>query len=110
VTTAEFIDNKAPQLAIYGKAFLSNTLDFKEVQLYLWDTLEEWQQLAPSDEALSETEKVFWHLLYSFNQWPDWMIRGNQYLRQQLDDCCNFLSMGGKVPSGCIGLRPQSPP
>jgi hypothetical protein len=45
VTIEEFIDNKAPQLAMYGKAFLSDELDFHEVQLYLWDTLEGWQLL-----------------------------------------------------------------
>jgi len=106
VTITEFIDNKAPQLAVYGKAFLSDALDFQEVQLYLWDTLEEWQQLIPASEAQTETETVFWHLLYSFNKWPDWMIRGNHYLYQQLDACCDFLSLGGQMPSGCIGIRP----
>jgi len=108
VTIEEFIDNKAPQLAVYGKAFLSDELDFQEVQLYLWDTLEEWQQLIPTSEAQTETETetVFWHLLHSFNKWPDWMIRGNHYLYQQLDACCDFLCLGGQMPSGCIGIRP----
>ncbi|AAN56793.1 hypothetical protein HRJ35_20390 [Shewanella oneidensis MR-1] len=106
MTIEEFIDNKAPQLAVYGKAFLSDELDFQEVQLYLWDTLEEWQQLIPTSEAQTETETVFWHLLHSFNKWPDWMIRGNQYLYQQLHACCDFLSLGGQMPSGCIGIRP----
>ncbi len=106
MTVIEFIDNKAPQLALYGKAFLSNELDFHEVQLYLWDTLEEWQLLAPTSEAQTETEKVFWHLLHSFSKWPDWMIRGNQYLRKQIHDCCDFLSLGGQMPANCIGLRP----
>ncbi|MCH1929307.1 hypothetical protein L9G16_03865 [Shewanella sp. A25] len=106
MTIEEFIDNKAPQLAMYGKAFLSNELEFHEVQLYLWDTLEEWQLLIPQSEAQSETEKVFWHLLNSFSKWPDWMIRGNQYLRKQIHDCCDFLSIGGQMPAGCIGIRP----
>lgn len=57
MTIAEFIDNKAPQLAMYGKAFLSDELDFHEVQLYLWDTLEEWQLLIPSSEAQTETDR-----------------------------------------------------
>ncbi|SIQ79613.1 hypothetical protein SAMN05421840_104158 [Shewanella morhuae] len=104
--TTAFIDNKAPQLACYGKAFLSGELDFHEVQLYLWDTLEEWQQLNSTGEAQSEIEKVFWHLLHSFNQWPDYAIRGNQYLRKQVNDCCDYLSLGGKMPQGCIGIRP----
>ncbi|EGM70909.1 MULTISPECIES: hypothetical protein [Shewanella] len=106
MTVVEFIDNKAPQLALYGKAFLSDELDFHEVQLYLWDTLEEWQQLVPTGEAQTETEKVFWHVLHSFNKWPDWMIRGNHYLRKHIDDCCDFLSLGGRMPAGCIGIRP----
>ncbi|MGI1944149.1 hypothetical protein [Shewanella glacialipiscicola] len=104
--TTEFIDNKAPQLAFYGKAFLNGELDFQEIQLYLWDTLEEWQQLNSTGEAQSEMEKVFWHLLHSFNQWPDYVIRGNQYLRKQVNDCCDYLSLGGRVPQGCVGIRP----
>nr|MCH1922579.1 hypothetical protein [Shewanella ferrihydritica] len=87
---------------MYGKAFLSNELEFHEVQLYLWDTLEEWQFLIPQSEAQSETEKVFWHLLNSFSKWTDWMIRGNQYLSKQIHDCCDFLSIGGQMPAGCI--------
>ncbi|MCU8068635.1 hypothetical protein [Shewanella sp. SM32] len=106
MTATEFIDNKAHQLAFYGKAFLSEELDFHEVQLYLWDTLEEWQQLNSTGEAQTETEKVFWHLLHSFNRWPDCVIRGNQYLRKQVNDCCDYLSLGGRVPQGCIGIRP----
>ncbi|ABM26167.1 MULTISPECIES: hypothetical protein [Shewanella] len=106
MTATDFIDNKAPQLAVYGKAFLSDELEFHEVQLYLWDTLEEWQLLNPTGDAQTETEKVFWHLLHSFNTWPGSTLRGNQYLRKQIHDCCNFLSLGGRMPNGCIGIRP----
>ncbi|MCE9686314.1 hypothetical protein LZP73_08830 [Shewanella sp. AS16] len=106
MTTAEFIDTKAPQLAFYGKAFLSEQLEFQEVQLYLWDTLEEWQNLNPQGDALTDMEKVFWHLLHSFDKWPDWVLRGNQHLSKQLHDCCDYLSLGGQLPAGCIGNRP----
>jgi hypothetical protein len=103
---SEFIDNKAPQLGQFGKAFLNNQLDFNEIQLYLWDTLEEWQQLNPQGDAQSDIEKVFWHLIHAFDKWPDWTIRGNQFLRQQITDCCDFLTLEGPCPTGCHGNRP----
>lgn len=106
ISINEFIDNKAPQLALYGKAFLNNELDYQEIQLYLWDTLEEWQQLPNPTTWPSDTETVFWHLLHTFNKWPDYVIRGNQYLSKQIHDCCEYLSLGGKIPNGCIGVRP----
>ena len=106
MTIDDFIDIKAPQLAHYGKAFLSDQLDFNEIQLYLWDTLEEWQQLDTQGEAQTDIERVFWHLLHSFDKWPDWVIRGNQYMRKQITDCCDYLSLGGHLPDGCCGVRP----
>jgi len=104
--TSAFIDSKAPQLAQYGRAFLSDQLEYREIQLYLWDTLEEWQQLNPQGEAQSDVERVFWYLMHSFDRWPDWVIRGNQFLRRQIQDCCEYLSIGGQLPSGCHGVRP----
>lgn len=106
MTADDFIDIKAPQLAYYGKAFLTDQLDFNEIQLYLWDTLEEWQQICPQGDAQTDMEKVFWHLLHDFDKWPDWVIRGNRYLRQQIMDCCDYLSGNGHFPEGCIGVRP----
>ncbi|ABO24757.1 hypothetical protein SHLO109777_06560 [Shewanella loihica] len=108
MTPNEFIDNKAPQLAQYGKAFLNNQLDFNEIQLYLWDTLEEWAQFNHQGDAQTDIERVFWHLIHAFDRWPDWTIRGNQFLRKQIDDCCDFLSLGGTCPSCCVGTRPSS--
>ncbi|WP_133408073.1 hypothetical protein [Parashewanella tropica] len=108
MTTQDFIDEKAPQLAHYGKAFLSQQIDYNEVQLYLWDTLEEWQRLEVLGDTQTDTETVFWHLLHSFSKWPAWAIRGNHVLRQQISDCCDFLVGDGAVPQGIVGARPDS--
>ncbi len=106
MTPNQFIDNKAPQLAHYGKAMLSGKLDFNEIHLYLWDTLEEWQQVNAQGDAQSDMERVFWHLLHTIDSWPGYMIRGNQALRKQFDQCCDYLYLGGTPPIGCIGIRP----
>ncbi|MBR9726379.1 hypothetical protein ACFOD0_05730 [Shewanella intestini] len=109
MTTDDFIEAKAPQLAFYGKAFLDNKVEFNEIRIYMWDVLEEWQHLSnqpQQPQTPSETEQVFWHLLHCFDKWPEWAIRGNQYLRQQVNDCCYFINFGGKVPNSCIGIRP----
>ena len=110
ITANDFIETKAPQLAYYGKAFLEDQLDYKEIQIYMWDVLEEWQHLTQMTSTVSvpesDTEKVFWHLLHCFDKWPAWALRGNQFLRQQVDECCNYINMGGNVPEACIGIRP----
>lgn len=109
MTVDDFIDDKAPQLAKYGKAFLGEQLEFNEVQLYLWDTLEEWQMYQSSGEVQTDLERVFWHLLHAFDRWPEWMLRGNRNLRQHINECCDYLSLGslgGQPPQGCIGIRP----
>ena len=105
-----FIDEKAPQLAHYGKAFLCQQIDYNEVKMYLWDTLEEWQQYNFQGETQSESdiETVFWHLLYSFEKWPAWAIRGNKVLRKQIKECCDFLSGNGAIPKGVIGVSPET--
>ncbi|ARD21402.1 MULTISPECIES: hypothetical protein [Shewanella] len=112
MTPNDFIETKAPQLAYYGKAFLNNQLEHSEIKLYMWDVLEEWQSIADSPtfepQTPTDTEKVFWHLLHCFDQWPAIVIRGNQFLRQQVDDCCDYINIGGTMPSGCIGLRPTN--
>ncbi|ABI72950.1 conserved hypothetical protein [Shewanella frigidimarina NCIMB 400] len=110
MTANDFIETKAPQLAYFGKAFLNNQLDYKEIQLYMWDVLEEWQFISNNPiqlaEQPSDTEKVFWHLLYCFDHWSGWAIKGNQYLRQQVHECCDYIDIGGNVPQSCIGIRP----
>lgn len=110
MTANDFIETKAPQLAYYGKAFLEDQLDYKEIQLYMWDVLEEWQHLTKMTPTMnvpqSDTEKVFWHLLHCFDKWPAWALRGNQFLRQQVDECCDYINIGGNLPQLCIGIRP----
>lgn len=110
MTPNDFIEHKAPQLAYYGKAFLDNQLDYKEIQLYMWDVLEEWQALAvPSlqeQPPQTDTEKVFWHLLHCFDSWPEWALLGNEFLRKQVDECCDYINIGGAFPQDCIGIRP----
>ncbi|ABE54062.1 conserved hypothetical protein [Shewanella denitrificans OS217] len=118
ITPNDFIETKAPQLAYYGKAFLDNQLDYEEVKLYMWDVLEEWQCVnyahqsqfteltAIQTNTETDTEKVFWHLLHCFDTWSEMMIRGNQYLRQQVNECCDYINLGGEMPLNCVGVRP----
>ncbi|MBV7315911.1 hypothetical protein [Shewanella sp. NIFS-20-20] len=106
MTREEFIDNKAPQLAFYTNAYLTDQIAFDEIQLYLWDTLEEWQQGDYQGEAQSDIEQAFWHLLHNFDKWPDWVLRGNRFLRQQIQQYSDYLSIGGQKPSSCVGVCP----
>jgi len=108
MTTDDFIQLKAPQLAAYGEGFYQQQIPLTELRLYLWDTLEEWFVLDNNGEAQSDLERVFWFLLYSFEKWPEWALLGNQYLRQQLRQCCAFLAGKGSFPDGCSGVRPAA--
>ncbi|MCL1097093.1 hypothetical protein [Shewanella gelidii] len=106
MTADDFIEDKAPQLAFYCRAMLSGQIDFQEIQHYLWDTLEEWQQLHTPGEADTDLERVFWYTLHTLDEWPAWMFKANQQLRELVSDCSTYLCIGGQLPKNCIGIRP----
>ncbi|GAA6182844.1 MULTISPECIES: hypothetical protein [Alteromonadaceae] len=102
-----FINNKAGQLAFFVRGYWSYKIPYIELDLYFWDTLEEWAHVKKRvDEPYSQKERVFWHLLHQLNYWPEQKLLHDQYLRSELETCLNYLEGEGQYPLDCIGIRP----
>ena len=102
-----FIDNKAPQLAYFVRAFWDGRIPYKEVDLHFWDTMEEWTQIeAASHEPASQKERVFWHLLHQLHFWDEQKLLKDPYLHSELKVCVEYLEGSSQVPFDCVGVRP----
>jgi hypothetical protein len=107
VIVTEFIDLKRRQLAYYVRAFWSRRINYSELELYFWDTLEEWSivKLRPN-EPYTEKERVFWHLLHQLHYWPEHTLLHDQCLRGELMNCVECLEGTAAFPLDCVGVRP----
>jgi len=102
-----FIDVKSRQLAFYLSRFLRGHLPYRELHLFVWDTLEEWSQFRVYDlQPESFKEQVFWHLLYQIEYWSEPELRYNKTLRRDLQYCLGFFYGHGELPLCCVGVRP----
>lgn len=102
-----FIKHKAQQLCFYLRAFWEGELPFSELELFFWDTLEEWAQVEYSlEHPYSQRERVFWHLLHQTHYWPEEKLKYDNYLVEELTNCTLYLEGKGFCPFDCIGIRP----
>lgn len=102
----EFFEQKAKSACFYIEGMLSQQVPFDEVSLFMWDTLEEWWQVNAATTAISEKEKVLWHLFHLLKRWPEQTLRNNPFLRRQLEQGCDFLRSQGPMLLDCAGIRP----
>ena len=109
LTVKQFISQKTPQLTFYLKGLWNRTIPYNEVDLFFWDTLEEWTivKMGP-DEPYTQKERVFWHLMHQIHYWPEHKLLHDKYLREELDTCIHFLEDKTEtyLPLDCVGIRP----
>ena len=109
MTIDSFINSKAAQLAYYVRAFWDRRIHYNEVNLYFWDTFEEWSQLpVVTHEPSSQKERVFWHLLHQLHSWSEHLLLLDPYLRSELLACVEFLEGSNTRPLNCVGVRPAN--
>lgn len=112
VNAASFIKQKSRQLSYYADAFVWGSLPSDEVDLYCWDTLEEWSYVAANDaqfsasSAMSPLESAFWYLLHQLTYNTIGEIKACPKLRSELDVCIDYLQGEGQFPDFCSGIRP----
>ena len=107
MTVSSFIKVKARQLVYYLRSFWRGDLPYREVNLFFWDTLEEWIQVSGRDKfPLTSEEQVFWHLMHQIQYWPQDRLLTDSVLRDELCLCVNYLEKGGFYPFDCVGIRP----
>lgn len=107
INVESFIEHKTKQLTFYVKAFFAKQINYNEVKIYLWDTLEEWSQvhIIPT-EPYTSRERVFWHLLHQMSFWSEKTLLTDRYLQSELTCCIDFLEGQGNYPLDCVGIRP----
>ena len=109
LTIQKFISCKSTQLAFFIRAFLSERIHYSELDLYFWDTMEEWSQIKNDQQIpCGQREIVFWHLLHQVHYWPAQTLLTDKYLREELNTCLDYLECDEKypMPLDCIGIRP----
>lgn len=103
----QFIDGKAEQLVYFLRAYWDKIIPIEELELYFWDTLEEWAQLSVAEtHPYTEKERVFWHVMHQTHYWPPKTLLVDPYLRCELQACLNYLEDEGHCPVDCVGIRP----
>ncbi|WP_111976481.1 hypothetical protein [Algibacillus agarilyticus] len=105
----EFIELKKKQVSFYVKEFNAKRIPYSELNLFLWDTLEEWTQVnLAQDEPYTETERVFWHLIHLLSYWSEDKLLSDQYLKDEMLLCIEYFEFEGEgyFPFECIGIRP----
>lgn len=102
-----FINQKARQLCYYLRAFWQGDLPFQELELFFWDTMEEWGQVSYRlNQPYSQKERVFWHLLHQMHFWHEDKLMYDNYLVEELANCMLYLEGKGLCPFDCVGIRP----
>lgn len=103
----EFIQLKSKQLAFYVNAFVQRQIGHAELDMFIWDLLEEWSQVTVyRNEPYSDKERVFWHLIHQISFWSKEALETDNLLSSELKICANFISDEGCFPMDCIGIRP----
>jgi hypothetical protein len=106
----KFIDGKSTSLSHYLNLFLLQEINYRQLSQFLWETLQEWQQLAINDETIASCkEEVFWHLFFELDHPSSQQLPGNLSKIQLLSRSALFLQGQGLKPYGCIGIRPVMP-
>ena len=108
-TIEKFVTAKARQLANYVRAYLDYKIPYTELELFFWDTMEEWAQIRQEIELpYCNNEKLFWHLMHQIHFWPQHCLQNDVYLRGELENCVEYLQGNHHYPFpiDCIGIRP----
>ena len=108
-TVSNFVNHKSRQLVYFTRGFLQKRIPYSELNLFFWDTMEEWYQVKKGKHLPYEkTEQVFWHVLHQVHYWPQTTLIEDPYLRGELETClvCLESEENYSLPLDCIGIRP----
>ncbi len=102
-----FLEQKTKQLVFFLSRYLRGQLPYREMHLFIWDTLEEWAQLNVSNKVpQSFREIVFWHLIYQLEFCSETELKSDRRLRRELQQCMGYLLGKTQVPADFVGVRP----
>ena len=104
---SEFVDKKAEQLAFYLEAYWRDSVAFKEMDSFIWDTLEEWSTLNDTDcQMYTHKERVFWHVIYQVQFVGGHSLRHDSTIRDEVQLYTLYLKGSSPCPLDVVGMRP----
>ncbi len=108
MTPQVFVEQKAPQLIYFINHFLTHSITFRELEIFAWDILEEWNNIECDNKSHpTDDESVFWHLLYLLQSENEESLLKDMGVKEQVTKCIHYLSEeSSDVPNGCVGVRP----
>jgi hypothetical protein len=113
INAQRFLNIKTQQLAYFVRAFWNKRILYQELDLYFWDTMEEWSQVSQGEsegenQPSSQRERVFWYVLHQLHFWPEHNLLNDPVLRCDLDLCVTYLECQKKYPFSpdYVGARP----
>lgn len=102
-----FIDHKSSQLVFYMQAYWHDNLPYKEVENFMWDTLEEWTLIEQKyDELYTHKERIFWHLFHQTQYVSATALKHDKILKEEIAFCLEFLQNNRPCPLDVVGMRP----
>ncbi len=102
-----FIDKKSSQLIFYLDGFWYENLPYKELENFMWDTLEEWTQVKSVHSQLyTHKERIFWHILHQSQFVSADSLQNDEILKAEIRLCIEYLKNNGPCPFDVVGMRP----
>jgi hypothetical protein len=109
ISVQGFVNIKTQQLAYFVRGFWNERILYHELDLYFWDTLEEWSQVSQGkNQPCSQRERVFWYLLHQLHFWPENSLLNDPEVRCDLNSCVTYLErrQAYPLPQNYVGARP----
>ncbi|MFC3122393.1 hypothetical protein [Agaribacter flavus] len=102
-----FIANKSKQLTYYVDAYWAHRIDYKELEHFLWDTLEEWTLYKDRvSEVYTHKERLFWHILFHLQHLDANTLSNDEEMKRELVTLMHYLHNNQLCPVEVIGIRP----
>ncbi|GLR72395.1 hypothetical protein [Agaribacter marinus] len=80
---------------------------YRELQGFLWDTLEEWTlQENQLFEVYTHQERVFWHLIFCLKHTEESVLLNDNDIKNELSFLMKYLHNDELCPLDVIGIRP----
>ncbi len=102
-----FIDKKSSQFVFYIRGFWRDHIPYKELEMFLWDTLEEWSELKHTQSQLyTHKERIFWHLFHETQFVSATTLKTDKILKEEVAFCLEYLENEKAFPLDVVGMRP----
>ena len=87
--------------------FWYEKLPYKELENFMWDTLEEWSEVEHKDQELyTHKERIFWHLFHETQFVTPATLQNDKILKDEISICLEYLQNNRACPFDVVGMRP----